>query len=508
MAKLIEKFNSGGTSSTNADNELKRQALQNPNHDNWRDAYSEYSGKKGSLKDKREFRKAWKNEVNVKARIGEDIYNQLRTESEQKQFGTQGYNSGSTREKNRFDRRFNRNLQTYQIPQTPQLPKTPQTSQTSKTNGTVIYPWMWDAYQIKPRKVIFSQFPIGVKVEEKEKEKIEEKKKEEEKGKEDPNSKNEQKIVKETEIEKSPNIVVDNKQNDQIQSVPETPIVLVSKTPDSTPVNPTDKKINIRDFEYFRAPHAFANNNGRPLIVTVNGKKYPIGVTKNNLSEYGLEEDQTYAFDEDTGKFIKIKENMFGAVKGGFDYAQFEGDWIDPNSYYQKRQDWLKENPEPQKYPTYGAQRFTPEWIEWNKKYTEINPSFYKQGGKMNKIKYFQQGGVAPQQQDVQQQIIQLVQAAMQGDQQATQTIQQVMQAAEQGDQQAQQLAQMIQQVAEQIKGQATMAKWGSKLKYIKSLKHAKGDKTCSSCQKNLTKSSFNKVEEKACGGKTKKIKK
>ena len=131
-----------------------------------------------------------------------------------------------------------------------------------------------------------------------------------------------------------------------------------------------------------------------------------------------------------------------------------------------------------------------------------------------------QQGGQM-QQQDVQQQIIQLVQAAMQGDQQATQTIQQVMQAAEQGDQQAQQLAQMIQQVAEQMKGQVTMAKLGSKLKYIKSLKYAKGGKTCLECKqgenvsttsnnslKNLSKKSINKVEEKACGGKTKKIKK
>ena len=40
------------------------------------------------------------------------------------------------------------------------------------------------------------------------------------------------------------------------------------------------------------------------------------------------------------------------------------------------------------------------------------------------------------------------------------------------------------------------MAKWGSKLEYIKNLKYAKGGKTCPSCKK---------VEEKACGGKTKK---
>ena len=126
-----------------------------------------------------------------------------------------------------------------------------------------------------------------------------------------------------------------------------------------------------------------------------------------------------------------------------------------------------------------------------------------------------QQGGQI-QEQDVQQQIMQLVQAAMQGDQQATQTIQQVMQAAERGDQQAIQLAQMIQQTMEQMKGQAVSAKWGSKLSYIKSLKYAKGGKTCISCQngeKSLEispvnksrKKYINKIEEKACGGKTKK---
>lgn len=131
-----------------------------------------------------------------------------------------------------------------------------------------------------------------------------------------------------------------------------------------------------------------------------------------------------------------------------------------------------------------------------------------------------QQGGQM-QEQDVQQQIMQLVQAAMQGDQQAAQTIQQVMQAAERGDQQAIQLAQMIQQIAKQMQGQTISAKLGSKLRYIKSLKYAKGGKTCLECQqggnisttsnnslKNPLKKSVNKVEEKACGGKTKKIKK
>ena len=117
----------------------------------------------------------------------------------------------------------------------------------------------------------------------------------------------------------------------------------------------------------------------------------------------------------------------------------------------------------------------------------------YKKGGTMNRVNYFQQGGAAPQQ-DIQQQVVALVQAAMQGDKKATQTVNQIMEAAKAGDQQATQIAQMIQQVVQQMQGQATAARWGSKLNYIKSLKYAKGGKTCPACEQ--------KVEMKKCGGK------
>ena len=74
--------------------------------------------------------------------------------------------------------------------------------------------------------------------------------------------------------------------------------------------------------------------------------------------------------------------------------------------------------------------------------------------------------------QQLQQQIVQLVQAAMQGNKQATQQIQQIMQAAQQGDQQAAQLAQMIQEVAQQMQQQQVQAaKFGAKLNYIQHLK-------------------------------------
>lgn len=176
-------------------------------------------------------------------------------------------------------------------------------------------------------------------------------------------------------------------------------------------------------------------------------------------------------------------------------------------------------------YPTYeplpAPNGYNPanEWVEerdqvngqvrvtWrNKKTGEIRRvKPYKQGGTMNRINYFENGGQAQQRaQNIQQQVIALVQAAMQGDEKANQTVTQIMEAAKAGDQQAIQLAQMIQAVVKQIQGQATTAKWGSKLEYIRSLKYAQGGKACPACEKGAP----IKVEEKACGGKAKKAKK
>ena len=137
-------------------------------------------------------------------------------------------------------------------------------------------------------------------------------------------------------------------------------------------------------------------------------------------------------------------------------------------------------------------------------------PTSSKNGSKLNYMtQKYQQGGAAPQG-DPQQQIIQLVQAAMQGDQQATAQIQQIMQAAQQGDQQAAQLAEMIMQVMNQMQGGApeqggapVAARNGAKLNYIKKLKgecpegyemryFKAGGKVCKKCQKKI---------EKNCGG-------
>ena len=204
----------------------------------------------------------------------------------------------------------------------------------------------------------------------------------------------------------------------------------------------------------FRRPYGLNYN------VSIDGIRYPVIVTKGNGFK-NLENDHSYAYDAKTNRVRKLKENMFGSVSQVGNYGQFADDssWISLNDYMTNYK--------------------------------------FKQGGKMNKIKYFQQGGAAPQQ-DLQQQVIALVQAAMQGDQQATQQVNQIMESAKTGDPQATQIAQMIQQVVQQMQGQATSAKWGAKLRYIQSLKYAKGGKTCPECEKK-------KIEEKKCGGKAKK---
>lgn len=192
----------------------------------------------------------------------------------------------------------------------------------------------------------------------------------------------------------------------------------------------------------FRKHYNVNNQN-----VTIEGVTYPTVVSKTQFKANDgtiYNKDITYAYNSKTGKLRPLKENWFG----------------------------------------------TP--IEWEE---EKDWALFelKQGGKM---KYFQQGGAVPQQQDIQQQVVALVQAAMQGDQQASQQVNKILEAAKQGDQQAIQIAQMIQQVVNQMKGQATQAKWGAKLSYVKSLKYSKGGKTCPECEKQAM------IEKKACGGK------
>lgn len=242
----------------------------------------------------------------------------------------------------------------------------------------------------------------------------------------------------------------------------------------------------LRLHSNLRGHHSLAEN-----ATIIDGKKYPIVVTTGLLGQkYALKNDQTYAYDESTGMMRLVNENMFGLPTGTF----AEGfKWFDPSKFLGGDEyNWLVANPMPSMHNEFG--RLSSEYSKWvaNRKEAE-KTGFKKQGGIMNRINYFQQGGAAPQQ-DIKAQVTALVQAAMQGDQKATQQVNQIMEAAKAGDQQAIQIAQMMEQVIKELKGQATTAKWGSKLNYIKSLKYAKGGKTCPTCEK--------KVEMKACGGK------
>lgn len=87
-------------------------------------------------------------------------------------------------------------------------------------------------------------------------------------------------------------------------------------------------------------------------------------------------------------------------------------------------------------------------------------------------IEIKQQGGTMNQQQGIEQQVVQLVQAAAAGDQKATQQIEKIMQAAQQGNQEAIQIAQIIQKVVQAMQAQqGVKAQLGAKLAYINKLK-------------------------------------
>lgn len=128
-----------------------------------------------------------------------------------------------------------------------------------------------------------------------------------------------------------------------------------------------------------------------------------------------------------------------------------------------------------------------------------------KQGGTMNKIKYFAPGGTVSKgqsngQADAFMQAVlqgnseaigQLIEAAKQGDKNADKLIQTILQEDKKGNQQVTKAASVI----KQLLNQTVSAKWGSKLDYVKSLKYSKGGKhSCPACEQ--------KVEMKKCGGK------
>lgn len=123
--------------------------------------------------------------------------------------------------------------------------------------------------------------------------------------------------------------------------------------------------------------------------------------------------------------------------------------------------------------------------------------TFDKQGGTMNKVKYFSQGGAPTQttqnQMSPEQELkaaVKFLQDVQAGNERAITSLQQIQAAAKKGVPEAQRMMELLAQASKMMKS----AKWGSKLEYIRSLKFAKGGKSCPVCEQQ--------VEMKKCGGK------
>ena len=270
--------------------------------------------------------------------------------------------------------------------------------------------------------------------------------------------------------------------------------VVTQPTPTNTPstetvVTPQQSQMVDPAFKYQRPNERFFryHYNGTE-DVKMGNDTYPVFVTRSESisknNKWGLKGDESYAYDPATGRVRRLQENMFGMI-------QDQGDLKTPK--WVEGEDWIDISDLPTPYRG-GVHK-------------------NKQGGTMNKINYLKLGGHTAQQsaqqgaQDVQQQVRALVMAAMnEADPkhaEALQAVNQIKAAADQGNPQAQQLAAMIQQEVEQLQSQARAARWGAKLNYVRSLKYARGGKTCPACEAKQK-----MIEQQACGGKAKKAKK
>ncbi len=225
--------------------------------------------------------------------------------------------------------------------------------------------------------------------------------------------------------------------------------------------------------------------------------------------------DEVYRFDRDYNSML----GTTGFKTYGVDNTKLGGDVTNANKIeYLKSQQNLQKNPfnpYSEDYNTQYTQAQTQQSLDDQKYAWSNNLTLNRQGGRMN-LKYFQSGGAmtvqaAPAQaseQDMQAQVVQLVQAAMQGDEKASEAVKQIMQAAQQGDEQAMQIAQLIQDIVKQMQGQAQAAKRGAKLSYIHTLKtgcpsgyevsyHSKGGPLCKECVRKHAKGDVLTEEDK-----------
>lgn len=199
---------------------------------------------------------------------------------------------------------------------------------------------------------------------------------------------------------------------------------------------------------HYGANNVWVDENGQKIAdhKTHQGKKYQTFVTTGLFGDHN---DLTYAYDPETGNIRRLHENWLGNIGDGWSSKGATG--VVNNGDWGSLSDMLAQ---------YGI-------------------TYKKQGGTMNKVKYFQQGGVA----DIKEQIRPIVKAAMSPDKnQAEQAFAQIQQLVQKNPNLKPVVEAVIKEEQAQAQAQATSAKWGSKLQYIKSLKFAKGGKTCPAC--------------------------
>ena len=241
--------------------------------------------------------------------------------------------------------------------------------------------------------------------------------------------------------------------------------------------------------------------------ITIDGKTYEV-VVPNVQGGSGY--DRSYAYDPTTGKARKLHEWWNGAPMSSW-YKNNDGsiaDWEDYDNLVKRPVPLVK----PEDYDVTKA-KVRSQIMDEGLTFTD------KKGGRLIKMtNSYQNGGQAPQPQQIAEAVKQLVVRAMEGDKNAAIEIEDIIKKAQAGDEQAIQIAQLIQQEMEAIQ----KAKLGAKLNYIKALKSScsegeelvyfqKGGKVCSKCEKKhkeaekVNKPSNNAVEEFKKGRRMKK---
>lgn len=304
----------------------------------------------------------------------------------------------------------------------------------------------------------------------------------------------------------------------------------VKVTPTETPTAPTASSNDFSNVANFNEAFRQASKAGLKTFIWKKTKGNPSGLFSTKVASKQSETEKPkvaakekkktkdtqqqvqkdYAFDGsriNIGNFPYINED-----EGYLEFGHNADTYVTPadgsvwpyvqpwNTTISRPYSWLN-FPEAQE-PTGGHN------TEWARGYLKASDYFgrkgiYKKGGTMNKVQYFAGGG-QPQAQNAQADafmksilngdqdaISQLIQSANQGNEKAATLIKTILQEEKNGNPEVVKAASVI----KQLLNTTVSAKWGSKLQYMRSLKFAKGGKSCPVCEQQ-------KVEMKKCGGK------